>query len=135
MTDYLTDAEYNIEAYFKTHEIPNYFYQCLFGELIKIYGIHLVTPDQDCLEENDDDYSYEDQIGYHLTMISGTTGWNLAFKETCVQCELTQLEYDYSEMDWVRSDIFDGYIIDNMLEVLFAESKVNDYYFFKENTK
>lgn len=71
-------------------------------------------------------------------MLSGTVGYGLAFKETCVQCELTQLYQDYQNIDWVRSDIFDGYIVDQMLEVLFAKDKTDDYYFFKiqkENTK
>lgn len=55
MTDYLTDAQNDIEAYFETHEIPNYFYQCLFGELIKIWGVSPLIPDKDYLAEYDDE--------------------------------------------------------------------------------
>lgn len=148
MYDYLTNLENEIETYFKTHTIPNYFYQCLFGELIKIWGISPLIPDKDYDAEYDDDgnvipnnndnYSYKDQIGYYFTMLSGTAGWGLAFKESCSQCELTQLYQDYQNMDWMQSDIFDGYIVDNMLEVLFAKDNDDSYYFFKiqkENNK
>ena len=34
-------------------------------------------------------------------------------------------------MGWVRSDICDGYIVDAMIEILFAEDANSDYYFFK----
>lgn len=141
MTDYLTDAQNDITTYFETHEIPTYFYLCLFGELIKIWGVSPLVPDKDYDAEYDDDgniissneenYSYKDQLDYYFTMLSGTAGWGLAFKEACVQCGLTQLYQDYRSIDWVRSDIFDGYIGDQMLKVLFAEDSESDYYFFK----
>ena len=147
MTDYLTDAQNDIKAYFESHKIPDYFYQCFFGELVKIFGTSLIAPDPSYLAEYDDDgniipseiddYSYKDQLGYYLTFFGGTGGWHMAFKEACTQCKLTQLEDDYSKMCHVRSDIFDGYLVDQMLEVLFAEDKSSDYYFYKvkENNK
>lgn len=141
MTDYLTDANNDIKTYFETNEIPTYFYNCLFGELIKIYGVSPLIPDKDYLAEYDDDgniissngdnYSYKDQIDYYFNMLCGTAGWNLGFKEACAQCELTQLYQDYKNTDWIRSDIFDGYIVDQMLEVLFSKDLDSDYYFFK----
>lgn len=137
MNDYLTDAENDIKAYFKTHEIPDYFYQCLFGELIKVFGIHFLIPDKDYLAEYDDDgnilpsnnndYSYKEQIDYYLTMLSSTFGWNDAFQQSCEQCELSQLCLDYKQMDWVRSDIFDGYIVDKMVDALFDENHPRGY--------
>ena len=141
MTDYLTDAHHDIKTYFETHEIPIYFYNCLFGELIKIYGVSPLVPDTDYLAEydddgniissNEDDYSYKEQLDYYFSMLCGTGGWNLALKEACTQCELTQLYQDYQKINWVRSDMFDGYIVDQMIETLFAENLDSDYYFFK----
>ena len=137
MTDYLTDAQNDVQHYFDTHEIPNYFYQCFFAELIKIFGVNHLIPDENCLAEydedgnillsNNDDYSYKDQISYHLTMLSGTFGWNDAFQQSCEQCKLPQLLWDYKQMDWVRSDIFDGYIVDKMIEALFDENHPEGY--------
>lgn len=148
MTDYLTDAQNDIKTYFETHDIPTHFYQCFFGELVKIWGAKFLIPDKyydaqydddgNIIEPKEDTYSYKDQIDFYLICISGTTGWGLAFKEACNQCGLMDLYDDYSNMDWVRSDIFDGYIADNMLNTLFADDWKNDYYRFKfqkENTK
>ena len=139
MSDYLTDAHNDVQTYFETHEIPNYFYQCLFAELIKIFGVQcLVVPDENYLAEYDDDgnvisshndnYSYKDQILYSLNMLSGTFGWSDAFGRSCEQCKLTQLHQDYKQMDWVRSDIFDGYIVDRMVVALFDENYPKGYH-------
>ena len=139
--DYLTEAHNDIKTYFKTHSIPTYFYQCLFGELVKVWGIKPLIPDKNYDAEydddgniipcHDDDYSYKDQIDYFLTFMGGTAGWNVAFKEACAQCDLTNIYEDYHNFDWVRSDYFDGCIADRMLDVLFAEDVKSDYYFFK----
>lgn len=141
MTDYLTDAANDIKVYFETHDIPIYFYQCFFGELVKICGINFLIPDKYYDAEYDDDgniieyddelYSYEDQIGYFLTCQGGTGGWYEAFKEACKQCDLMDIHEDYCQLCWLRSDIFDGYIADRMLEVLFDDTRHNDYYRFK----
>ena len=148
MTDYLTDAKNDIETYFETHNIPIYFYQCLFGELVKIWGGNFLIPDKYYDAQYDDDgnliepkegtYSYRDQIDFYLIGLGGTGGWSTAFKEACDQCGLMDIYDDYAHMNWVYSDIFDGYIADRMLEVLFDDTRHNDYYRFKmqkENTK
>lgn len=141
MTDYLTDANNDIKAYFELHDIPTYFYQCFFGELVKIWGVKFLIPDKYYDAQYDDDdnliepkegtYSYKDQIGFYLCCLGGTGGWYEAFKEACKQCDLMDMHEDYRKFCWVRSDIFDGYIADNMLEVLFNDTKQNDYYRFK----
>ena len=140
MTDYLTDVQNDIEVYFKSHKLPNYFYQCFFGELVKMFGTSLIAPDPSYLAEYDDegniipgnekDYSYKDQLAYFLTCFGGTSGWYKAFKESCAQCKLMQLYQDYQNMDWVRSDIFDGYIADRTLAAMFAGNK-KAYYIYK----
>ena len=141
MTDYLTDANNDIKTYFKTHDIPTHFYQCFFGELIKVFGVKFIIPDEDYDAQYDydgnvighynEEYSYKDQITYTLCDLSGTGGWHKAFKAACDQCGMMDIYDDYDKMDWVRSDIFDGYIADRMIDVLFAEGRNNDYYRFK----
>lgn len=141
MTDYLTDAEINVKAYLETHDIPTYFYQCFFGELVKIWGANFLIPDKyydaqydddgNIIEYDDELYSYKDQVEYYVVSLGGTAGWYTAFKEACDQCGIMDIYDDYSNMDWVHSDIFDGYIADEMLDVLFADTHRNDYYKFK----
>lgn len=141
MTDYLTEAKDKVEAYLATHEIPTYFYSCFFGELVKVFGIEFLIPDLYYDSEYDDegeripydeaDYSYKDQIDYFLTCYGGTGGWGLAFEEACKQCDLLSLYEDYSNFDWVHSDIFDGYITDNMMETVFENDISSNYYLFK----
>lgn len=123
MADYLTDAQNNIETYFETHDIPTYFYQCFFGELVKVFGVDLVIPS--------DKYHYREQLELSLDCLGGTGGWNIAFTEACDQCGIMDIYDDYYKMDWVCSDIFDGYIADRMLEILFDDTKHNDYYKYK----
>ena len=139
--DYLTEAYDDIQTYFESHEIPPYFYQCFFGELIKIWGIKPLIPDKNydaeyddegnIIPNNEDDYSYRDQIDFFLTYWGGTSGWNSALKEACAQCGLVHMYEDYCKLDWVRSDYFDGCLADMMINVLFAENTTTDYYFFK----
>ena len=141
MTDYLTDAQNDIKTYFETHDIPTCFYQCFFGEMVKVWGIKFLTPDKYYDAEYDEDgnmtdsyedaYSYKEQIDNTLNCLGGTGGWNLAFKEACRQCDLMDIYEDYSKMDWVRSDIFDGYIAEETMKMLFADLYSNDYYMFK----
>lgn len=130
MTDYLTNAENDITTYFETHDIPTRFHQCMFGELIKVFGVDFLIPDTAYLLQcdddgnfipiNEDDYSYKDQIDFYLTNFGGTFGWNKAVKAACDQCGIINIYDDYSNMDWVRSDIFDGYIADMMIDELFG---------------
>lgn len=139
MTDYVTNAEINVKTYLETHDVPTYFYQCFFGELVKVWGGSFIIPnecfiapfDDDGNEVEDYDYSYKDQLDYTFTFLGGTAGWHTAFKEACDQCGIMDIYDDYSNMDWVHSDIFDGYIADEMLDVLFADAHRNDYYKFK----
>ena len=141
MTDYLTDVHNDIQTYFETHEIPSYFLNCFFGELIKVWGVYPLIPDNGYLMDYDDDdhvllvsekeYSYEDQISWFLTNEGGTAGWHLAFKEACEQCDMMNLYEYYRLLDWIRSDYFDGFIADKMVKVLFGEGTSSDWYFFK----
>lgn len=123
MADYLTDSQNNIKTYFETHDIPTYFYQCFFGELVKVFGVDLIIPS--------DEHHYKEQLELSLDCLGGTGGWNIAFTEACDQCGIMDIYDDYYKMDWICSDIFDGYIADKMLEVIFDDTKHNDYYKYK----
>jgi hypothetical protein len=125
MLDYLTDAQNDIKIYFETHDIPTYFYKCFFGELIKVFGITLLIPDDDC--------SYREQLSLGLNYLGGTGGWYEALSTSCDQCGIMDIYDDYRHFCWLRSDIFDGYIADKMIEVLFDDSNDQDYYRFKMN--
>ena len=141
MTDYLTDAQKDIKTYFETHDIPTYFYQCFFGELVKVFGATFLIPDKyydatydddgNRIEYDDELYSYKEQIEYYIVSLGGTSGWYEAFKEACEQCDLMDMHEDYHDFCWVRSDIFDGYIADKMFEIIFDDTHQNDYYKFK----
>lgn len=136
-SDYLEEANNDIQRYFAKHDPPTYFYYCLLGELVKIFGMAFIMPDKDYNAEFDedlnlipnslDDYSYKNQIGYCLAMAEGTCGWFEAFKQACAQCNLTDMFKYYNNLDWIRSDIFDGVLADKMIEVLFDGSIRSDY--------
>lgn len=140
-TTYLDIAQNKIDAYFREHKIPDYFYQCLFGEFVKVFGTNILIPDKTYLSEYDDDgnlissnedgYSYKDQLEYYLTMLGGIAGWNMAFKESCKQCGLMDIYKDYCHFDWVESDMFDGYIAEKTLNVVFSNDVEDSYYKFK----
>lgn len=137
MADYLTDANNDIKTYFELHDIPTRFHRCFFGEFIKVFGVDFLIPDTfyllGCDDDgnyipiNEDDYSYKDQISFYLNDLCSTYGWGKAFKAACDQCGIMDIYDDYYKMDWVRSDIFDGYIADKTIEVLFADTEHKDY--------
>lgn len=140
--DYFDIAQNKIGTYFKEHKMPDYFYQCLFGEFIKVFGVDILIPDKTYLAEYDDDgniinsnednYSYKEQLGYYLNMLGGTSGWDIALKESCKQCGLIDVYQYYSNLNWVESDTFDGYIADETLNIIFSDD-INNYYKFKLN--
>ena len=146
--EYLNNAQDKIDKYFKEHVLPDYFYHCFFGELIKVFGIKGLISNKYYDVEYDDegnliesyceDYSYRNQLDCYLTYMCGTVGWNLAFKLACSHCGLESTLYKYySKMDWVESDYFDEKIVIEMLNVLFLEDREfkNNYYKFKLNNE
>ena len=143
--DYISNAKDKIRMYFKNHKLPNYFYLCFFGELIKMFGANIFIPDKDYLAEcdddgniissNEEDYSYKDQIDYCFTMLCGTGGWNLALKEACKQCNMMDFYQHYNAISWIESDLCDGYIVEEMLNVVFCDDAEDSYYKFKFNSK
>lgn len=136
MPNYIPNAESRVKTYFQTHIFPYNFHKCFLGELIKVFGANFLIPnkyydveyddDGNMIESNEDDYSYKDQLTFHLSFFEGTYGWNKAFKAACDECGLMDIYDDYENMDWVHSDIFDGYIAEMMIDELFADTQHND---------
>ena len=141
--DYLDNAQDKIDKYFKEHALPNYFFQCFFGELIKVLGIKGLIPDKyydaeyddegNIIESNCEDYSYKNQLDYYLSYMCGTAGWHMAFEESCRECKLIDVYKYYFNLDWIESDIFDSYVAEEMLNVIFSDDIKNNYYNFKLN--
>ena len=128
--DYLSEQQSLVEVYLAEHPLPAYFYLCLFGELVKICGTNLTNPEQIYFDEYED-YTYKQLVACFLTNYCYTEGWHLAFKETCIQCNVEWLTRDYEKFDLLFSDIFDGYIVDRLISVIFDDITRNDYYFYK----
>ena len=139
--------EKKIDKYLEDQNIPNYFYQCFLGELIKIFPqiiIHDIYYDAEYDEDgniitktNEDikDYSYKKQLDYYLTCENGTMGWGFAFTEACNQCNLQSLNQYYRKLDWMESDYFDSLITNKIIETLFSERQetTETYFMFRNN--
>lgn len=130
---YLDETEEAVDAYFKEHDIPALFYQTLFAELVQTFGPKMLIPDPGYLAANngidnivecdETGYSYKEQLETTFSMLSGTAGWNEALQKACQKCGLDWLLMDYNRGDWVYSDIFDGYIVEKMVNIVFNNDK------------
>lgn len=131
------DHRDKVFQYLDLIEIPNYFYSCMFGELVKIFGIAMIEPDlfygaaeYNLDEVKDSDYlrllktySYKEQIDEAITCEGGTLGWYSAFKTTCRLTAREDLLTVYNSLNWMNSDYFDEYIGDHIIEEMFENSK------------
>lgn len=126
-------VEYTIPKDIKSR-IPDYFYFAMAGELVSIFGPHILEKvdypeyDNDGNEIPGDpniDNSYYD-------LCSGTSGWYEAFKMTCKKLNMMWLMDYYKTLEWYDSDIFDGIIEDriikNYIEKDHMHDQVNCYY-------
>ena len=94
------DCRDKVRKYLDSLEISDRFFACMFGELVKIFGITLFEPNPYYYDSEErekfveggsvnnklpypNDYSYRDQIDTELTYEGGTGGWYSAFKMTC----------------------------------------------------
>ena len=108
----------------------------MFGEIIKVWGTKFLIQDKyydaefdeegNLIKSNEESYSYKRQIEYFLVCQGGTYGWVEAFEKTCVQCSITDVYEYYTKLDWMLSDIFDGYVIDKMLKILINDNENRD---------
>ena len=82
-------------------KIPDYFWPAFAGELLSVFGLHI--------------YQKNDGINYDLYHISGTMGWNVAFKMACNKVGIQWLYQYYDALQWWESDQFDGEIEDLLI--------------------
>jgi len=114
--------------------IPDYFYYAMAGELVSIFGPHILEKvdypeyDNDGNEisgDPDTDNSYYD-------LCSGTGGWNEAFEMTCKKLNMMWLNEYSNTLPWYDRDIFDGEIeyeiIERFCKKDHAEDHLNCYY-------
>lgn len=116
----LTQQVNNAEAYIKERNIPQYFYESMFGEFIKIFGVETIKPWSKWK-------SYKEQLYCLFSANIGTSGWALAFKLACIQCDLLDLYEYYDQLDWDYSDVFDSFILENMMNIMFKENPERSY--------
>ena len=109
--------------------IPDHFYYAMAGELVSIFGPHILEK-ADYPEYDDDgnqipgdpnvDVSY-----YDLALSTG--GWYEAFKMTCKKLDMMWLMDYYKTLEWYDSDIFDGIIEDRIIENYIEKDHINDH--------
>lgn len=131
------DHRDKVFQYLDLMEIPSYFYFCMFGELIKVFGIDMIefnlfygAAGHNLNEVKDSDYlrllkmySYKEQIDEAITCEEGTLGWYSAFKMTCKLTDREDLLAVYDSLNWMNSDYFDEYIGNHIIEEMFENSK------------
>lgn len=114
------DCRDEVFQYLDLMEIPDYFYSCMYGELVKIFGLSFIEPS---LYDDDgeplSDLSYCEQIYTMLTLEGGTGGWYSAFKMTCKITGMEKLLEVYISLNWMNSDYFDEYICDHIMTEIF----------------
>ena len=143
------DCRDKVRKYLDSLEIPDRFFACMFGELVKIFGITLFEPNPyyydseeqekfvECGAANNklpypNDYSYRDQIDTELTYEGGTGGWYNALKTTCWILDMEWLLKTYEQLSWMNSDYFDEWVGDKIVEYLFEKDnyRERDYEIF-----
>ena len=111
-------------------KIPEYFYYAMGGELVSIFGVEVLTP------EDKNDVINENTV-YEIDFVTSTSGWYEAFKATCKKLDLQWL-LDYHEtLDWYKSDLFDDEIAQEIIKYFSSEpkSRANSYYLYLVNSK
>lgn len=137
------DCRNKVREYLDSLEIPDYFFACMFGELVKIFGSGLIQPNPFyCLSEEEqckavengklpsysENYSYRDQIDFELTYEGGTGGWYNALAATCWLLDMDSLLNVYNKLSWMNSDYFDEWVSDKIVEYLFDRSNRDQSY-------
>ncbi len=137
------DCRDKVREYLDSLELPDRFFTCMFGELVKIFGATLFEPnpyycydaeEQEKFIESEafnnppypKDYSYRDQIDTELAYEGGTGGWYNALKTTCWILDMEWLLNTYEQLSWMNSDYFDEWVGDKIIEYLFDKDSYRD---------
>ena len=121
--------EYEIPLEIK-QKIPEYFYYAMGGELVSIFGIKVLIPE----DANDEINEY---TVYGIDFVTPTSGWYEAFKATCKKLDLQWLLDYHKTLDWEKGDLFDDEIAQEIIKYFSLEPKnrANSYYLYLLNSK
>lgn len=92
-------------------KIPKYFYQALLGELISVFGVHIIE--------------LGEKIG---DLHSSSSGWWVALQQTCEKLNMNWLIQYHESLEWYDSDILDGELEKHCCELISKEDKKMEYY-------
>lgn len=106
-------VEYSIPKDIKDN-IPDYFYYAMAGELVSIFGLHILQKQ-----------SYKEDEWYDLETI--TNGWYEAFKAACRKLDMDWLLEYRNQLEWYDSDIFDGEIEKEIVEKFCKHNHMEDH--------
>ena len=112
-----THVNYSIPLGIKSR-IPNYFYFAMAGELVSIFGPHILekwTPTE--YDDNGNEISGDPDVdGSYYDLNSGSGGWCAAFFATCKKFDMLWLRDYASTLEWYDWDKFHGEIEDEIVE-------------------
>ena len=124
ISDYISDTTgfchkgfeivgYEVPEEIKT-KIPECFYYAFGGEYVSIFGFV-------ALIRAEDGYS-------NLDYNSSTTGYAEALKMSCEKLDMGWLFDYWDELPWYQSDIFDGWLADEVMKRFDSMESANPYY-------
>ena len=116
--EYIDNANDEAQELFDKANFQDHFYLCLYGELVKVFGLAVVTPY----------LTMGNSLGDVIAHTEGTAGWYCALKESCKLCGLEDVLTKYNEMKWYSSDLFDDLVGNKMVEVVLKGERVSPYY-------
>ena len=95
-------------------KIPEYFYYAFGGEYVSISGSNALIPDEDGFSM--------------LDYCSGSAGYYEALKATCSKLDMMWLLDYWNTLPWYHSDIFDGWLSDEVMK-RFKEKQISNPYY------
>lgn len=88
--------------------IDERFLKVFSEELVKVFG-------KDIFNNTEDEDIEEFMIGPPIIYLEGTIGWVNAFKIACRKTKMNQLSDWYYDLDWMKSDEFDGELAETLI--------------------
>lgn len=88
--------------------IDERFLKVFSEELVKVFG-------KDIFNNTEDEDIEEFMIGPPIFYLEGTIGWVNAFKRSCMKTGMARLSNWYYDLDWIKSDEFDGELAEKLI--------------------
>lgn len=96
------------------NKIPEHFYYAFGGEYVSISGANALIPDEDGFSLLDYCFS--------------TAGYYEALKATCAKLDMMWLLDYWNALPWYHSDIFDGWLSDEVMKRFNGWQSPSPYY-------